>query len=78
MNTGTPWLARYRPWRRAAEIGYWVVVLTVQMLFNSITTWMDRRDIPFVEPLVWELSSSLTVGLLIPALVAFERRFPLR
>ncbi|MEO8020932.1 LytTR family DNA-binding domain-containing protein [Polaromonas sp.] len=77
MDTGNPWLAHYLSYRRAAEIGYWVVVLTVQMLFNSITTWIDRRHIPFVEPLVWELSSSLTVGLLIPALVAFERRFPL-
>jgi hypothetical protein len=77
-DTANPWLARYRPWRRAAEIGFWVVVLTIHMLFNSITAWMDLRHVPFVQPLVWELSSNLTVGLLIPALVAFERRFPLR
>lgn len=73
-----PWLERYRPYRRAAEIGFWVAVLSIHMLFNSITAWIDLRTAPFVQPLVWELSSNLTVGLLIPALVAFERRFPLR
>jgi hypothetical protein len=78
MNTGNPWLERYRPHRRAAEIGFWVGVLTIHMLFNSITAWIDLRNVAFVHPLVWELSSNLTVGLLIPALVAFERRFPLR
>ena len=71
-------MARYRPYRRPAEIGFWVLVLTIQMLTNSITTWIDLRTAPFVQPLVWELSSNLTVGLLIPALIAFERRFPLR
>ena len=72
------WLARYQPWRRRAEIGFWVLVLTIQMLANSITTWIDLRTAPFTQPLVWELSSNLTVGLLIPVLIAFERRFPLR
>ncbi|MBA4330118.1 MAG: LytTR family transcriptional regulator [Polaromonas sp.] len=77
-DTTTPWLARYQSWRRPAEIGFWVGVLTIHMLFNSITAWIDLRNVAFVQPLVWELTSNLTVGLLIPALVAFERRFPLR
>jgi hypothetical protein len=77
-DTPQPWLDRYRPYRRQAEIGFWVAVLSIHMLFNSITAWIDLRTAPFVQPLVWELSSTLTVGLLIPALVAFERRFPLR
>lgn len=76
------WLARYRPWQRQAEIGFWVAVLGVQMAFNSVVTWIDLRrfdpDFPSWPPLVWELSSALVVGVLIPALVAFERRFPLR
>lgn len=77
-DTTHTWPARYQSWRRPAEIGFWVLVLTIHMLFNSITTWIDLRNLPFVQPLVWELTSNLTVGLLIPALVAFERRFPLR
>jgi len=72
------WLARYQPYRRRAEIGFWMLVLTIQMLTNSITTWIDLRTAPFAQPLAWELSSNLTVGLLIPVLIAFERRFPLR
>lgn len=77
-DTATRWLARYQPYRRRCEIGFWVLVLTVQMLTNSITTWIDLQTTPFVRPLLWELSSNLTVGLLIPVLIAFERRFPLR
>jgi len=78
--TDTPqtWLTRYLPYRRQAEIGFWVAVLSIHMLFNSITAWIDLRTAPFVQPLIWELSSALTVGVLIPALLAFERRFPLR
>lgn len=72
------WLARYQPWRRTAEIGFWAVVLTIQMLFNSITTWIDLRTAPYWQPLAWEITSNLVIALLIPALVAFERRFPLR
>lgn len=76
------WLARYRPWQRQAETGFWVAVLGVQLLFNSVVTWVDLRrfdpSFPYWPPLVWELSSALVVGALIPGLVAFERRFPLR
>lgn len=76
------WLARYRPWQRQAETGFWVAVLGVQLLFNSVVTWVDLRrfdpSFPYWPPFVWELSSALVVGALIPGLVAFERRFPLR
>jgi hypothetical protein len=77
-DTTRTWLARYQSWRRPAEIGFWVLVLSIHMVFNSITAWIDLRNVAFVQPLIWELTSNLTVGLLIPALVAFERRFPLR
>lgn len=75
-------LERYRPWRRRVEIGYWVVVLGIDAVFNSVVSWLDLRRVgspaaPW-EPVVWEVSSVLVVGLLIPAIVAFERRFPLR
>jgi hypothetical protein len=77
-NTNDHWLARYQPWRRIAEPGFWVGVLSLQMLFNSITLWIDLRTAPYWEPLLWEATSNLMVGLLIPALIVFERRFPLR
>jgi hypothetical protein len=78
----TRWLARYQRHRRAAEIGFWVVVLGLQVAFNSTVTWMDAGRagvrLPFWQPLVWEVSSNLAVGLLIPLIVRFEARFPLR
>jgi hypothetical protein len=78
----TDWLARYQPWRRHAEIGFWVLVLGLEVVFNTIVAWMDLRrgqpDFPIWRPGVWELTSTLVIGALIPAVVAFERRFPLR
>jgi hypothetical protein len=76
------WLARYQRLRRPAEIGFWVAVLGLQAAFNSLVTWMDRRAVgapqPYWQPLVWETSSALVIGALIPAVVWFERRYPLR
>lgn len=76
------WLARYQPWRRLAEPGFWVAVLLAQVLFNSVVTWIELRrfdpGFPYAHPLLWELTSALVVGALIPLLVRFERRFPLR
>jgi DNA-binding LytR/AlgR family response regulator len=81
-STDADWLARYQPWRRQAEVAFWVVVLGVQLLFNAVVTTIDlhRFDpaFPFWHPLLWEFTSALMIGLLIPVLVAFERRFPLR
>ena len=79
------WIDRYphdRALRRRAEVGFWAVVLMVQVAFNSIVTWIDLRGAHRVvaawEPLWWEVSSTLVVAALIPAVVAFERRFVLR
>jgi hypothetical protein len=81
-STDSDWLARYQPWRRQAEVGFWVVVLGVQLLFNAIVTTIDlhRYDpsFPFWHPLLWELTSAAVIGVLIPLVFAFERRFPLR
>ena len=77
-DTSPSWLERYRPWKRTAEVSFWILVLTLQMLFNSITTWIDLRTSPYWQPLLWEVSSNLVIGLLVPALIAWERRFPLR
>jgi hypothetical protein len=76
------WLARYRRWRRPAEVGFWVVVLGSQIVFNTLVTWMDLRRAgaaaPLWQPLSWELTSTAVVALLIPAVVVWERRHPVR
>ncbi len=76
------WLARYRRWRRAAEVGFWAVVLGVQVVANTLVTWLDLNRTagatPLWQPLAWELTSTAMVALLIPAVVAWERRHPVR
>lgn len=76
------WLARYRRLRRPAEILFWVLVLGIELAFNSVVSWLDRRATgvpqPFWQPLLWETSSVLMIGALIPAVAWFERRYPLR
>jgi hypothetical protein len=82
--TATPpdFLARYQPWRRIVEPGFWIALILVEALFNSWTAWIDvtRNGSPvaYWEPLVWEASSNIFVLGLIPAILALERRFPLQ
>ncbi len=50
---------------------------------NSLVTWLDIRrsglgTIAAWEPVVWELSSNLVILALIPAILAFERRYPMQ
>jgi DNA-binding LytR/AlgR family response regulator len=82
QRTSDEWLARYQPWRRAAEAGFWVAVLAVEAVINTLVTWLDLRraghPVALWQPAVWEVSSALVVGALVPAVAAFERRYPLR
>ena len=72
---------RYRPFRRRAEIAFWVGVLLLQVGASVVVAQMDvrssGRDVAFWQVLSWELSSHLTLLALVPAVMAFERRFPL-
>lgn len=81
-DTPESWLARYQRWRRPAEVGFWVVVLGSQIVFNTLVTWIDLRrggaTTPLWQPLSWELTSTAIVAMLIPAVVAWERRHPVR
>ncbi|WP_332745735.1 LytTR family DNA-binding domain-containing protein [Hydrogenophaga sp.] len=83
MALSPDWFTRYLAVRRRFEVAFWVVVLALQAAFNSVVTWMDlervaaRQPAPW-QPVLWEATSALVIGALIPAIVAFERRFPLR
>jgi hypothetical protein len=86
QNSSTPpstvdWLARYQPWRRWVEPGFWILFICLQATVNTLVVWIDvgraRLDFAFWQPLVWEWSSHLAILALIPAVVAFHRRFPL-
>jgi hypothetical protein len=81
-DPSTLWLARFRPYQRQFEVGFWVAVMAMQIAFNSVVTWLDlgrgAAGHRFWMPLSWEVTSNLVVGLLIPVIVWFERRYPLR
>jgi hypothetical protein len=81
-TSAADWLARYRRWQRPAEIGFWAVVLLGEVVVNTIVSWLDLRRLapgtPLWQPALWEASSTLVIAALIPALLAFDRRFPLR
>ncbi|MGH8107774.1 MAG: LytTR family DNA-binding domain-containing protein [Arenimonas sp.] len=74
-------LARYLPYRRYCEIGFWVLNYLLASSINSIIVSMDidRANLDFEswKPVVWETSSNLMLLLLVPAVIYFERRVPL-
>ena len=82
MHPESDWLTRFRPWQRHAEVGFWAVVLGLQVVFNSVVSWLDLRrggaGLPYWQPLMWEVTSTVVIAALIPAVIAWERRFPLR
>jgi hypothetical protein len=76
------WLDRYQPYRRAFEVGAWIVFYCLQALANSITVQMDIDRVDLAgfepwEPWVWEWSSNLVLLALVPLFLVFDRRFPL-
>ena len=75
------WLARYRPWQAVVEPALWAFFFCGQAALNSVTVWFDiervRLNFAAWEPAVWEWSSNLVLLALVPAVIAFERRFPL-
>jgi len=71
---------RYQPYRRVAEIGYWVLGCLFAGASNSATVLMDIRraglDFAAWEPATWEWSSNLMMLALVPAVVWYSRRVP--
>jgi len=68
--------------RRRYEIALWAMFFLVQWLGNVVVIWFDHGrsglDFPIWKPMLWEGSSLLVIAALIPAILAFDRRFPLR
>ncbi|MDM0043972.1 LytTR family DNA-binding domain-containing protein [Variovorax dokdonensis] len=72
---------RFRPYRRRAEVAFWIGLLVLQVAASVAVALVDARgggrEVAFWQVLVWELSSHLVILALVPAVIAFERRFPL-
>ena len=73
-------LERYLRHRRAWEVTFWLLWALLNIVANSIVAIMDveRRSLafPWWEPVTWEFSSTVILLALVPAQLAFERRFP--
>jgi DNA-binding LytR/AlgR family response regulator len=76
------WLSRYRPWQHIAEPGFWVAFFCLNAIFSTIVIVMDvdrvNLHLATWELATWEWTSHLVLLTLVPAVVAFERRFPLQ
>jgi DNA-binding LytR/AlgR family response regulator len=74
-------LDRYAAARGWLEPAFWVLCFLVNGLANAVTVGLDlqRRGVAHAawEPWVLELSSAAVLLALLPAVVAFDRRFPL-
>ncbi len=74
-------LARYMPYRRYFEVGFWVAKFGLIVFVNFLIVKLDleRAQLDFGDwkPFVWELSSNFTSLLLVPAVIYFANRFPL-
>lgn len=75
-------LDRYLAHRRRYEIGVWATYWMLQASFGSAVAIMDftrvEIGIEVVEPIIWEFSSCLVLLALLPLILAFDRRYPLR
>ena len=73
---------RYLPYRRWAEIGFWVVNCLIVIVMNTIVVSLDidRAHLNFDswKPFVWEGSSNIMQLVLVPVIIIFERWFPLQ
>lgn len=81
-NHSTDWLSRYQPWRKILEPGFWIGFFFLQAALNSSVVMLDLQRmgaaVPSWAPAVWEWSSNVVVLALVPAVIRFERRFPIR
>jgi hypothetical protein len=69
----------FQRWRRPIEVGFWIALLSLNVIFNSIDARIDHagRIAPW-EPWVWEASSALVMLALLPGVIVAERCWPIR
>ncbi|MBQ4855494.1 LytTR family transcriptional regulator [Rhodanobacter sp. B2A1Ga4] len=69
----------YQRWRRPLEVTAWLLFIALNAIFNSIDSRIDHAGrVAAWEPWVWEWSSALVILALLPAVIAVERRWPIR
>ena len=75
-------LPHYMAHRRRYEVALWLLYFGINTLANIQVAWTDAQRVQvgyqFWEPVVWEASSALVLLLLLPVVIAIDRRFPLQ
>ena len=73
---------RFQRWRRPFEVGFWVVTVMANTIFNGTVAWFDAvyrtHRASSIEPWIWEASSSLVILSMVPLVVLATRRWPMR
>jgi hypothetical protein len=68
----------FQRWQRPVEATFWVLLCVLNTVFNGMVSQIDHARFAAWEPWTWEASSSVVTLLLIPAVLAVERRWPFR
>jgi len=68
----------FQRWQRPFEAAFWVLLCVLNTVFNGMVSQIDHARFAAWEPWTWEASSSVLILLLIPAVLAVERRWPFR
>ncbi len=66
----------YQRWRRPIEVSFWIVLVALNTVFNGLVAQIDHARTAAWEPWLWECSSSIVILVLIPFVIALERRWP--
>jgi hypothetical protein len=74
--------SRFQRWRRPFEVGFWVVTVMANTVFNGTVAWFDAvyrtHRASSIEPWIWEASSSLVILSMVPLVVLATRQWPMR
>jgi len=74
--------SRFQRWRRPFEVGFWVVTVLANTIFNGLVAWVDvvyrSHRASSIEPWIWEASSSVVILAMVPLVVLATRRWPMR
>jgi hypothetical protein len=74
--------SRFQRWRRPFEVGFWVVTVMANTIFNGTVAWFDAvyrtHRASSIEPWIWEASSSLVILSMVPLVVLATRQWPMR
>jgi hypothetical protein len=68
----------FQSWPRLVTVGFWLLFVALNALFNGVDAQLSHPELPAWMPWSWECSSALLILALLPAVVAFERRWPIR